>query len=73
MMVVCIYTHPNTAKVHAGMEYTNATPVKETEDINELHSRIEAMHATAMAQTKQADLKKASALGDHCQMGKGKP
>ena len=42
---VCIYTHPNAAKGHAGMEYTDTTPVKEIDDINALHSRIEAsMH-----------------------------
>jgi two-component system, NtrC family, response regulator HydG len=46
---VCIYTHPNAVKGHAGMEYTDTTPVKEIQDINELHSRIEAMHATALA------------------------
>lgn len=39
---VCIYTNPATAKGHAGMEYTDTTPVKEIADINELHSRIEA-------------------------------
>jgi two-component system response regulator HydG len=39
---VCIYTNPNAAKGHAGMEYTDTTPVKEIQDINELHSRIEA-------------------------------
>ena len=26
---VCIYTNPNAAKGHAGMEYTDTTPVKE--------------------------------------------
>ena len=39
---VCIYTNPNAAKGHAGMEYTDTTPVKEIDDINALHSRIEA-------------------------------
>jgi len=39
---VCIYTNPSAAKGHAGMEYTDITPVKEIEDINELHNRIEA-------------------------------
>jgi len=38
---VCVYTHPNAAKDHPGMEYTDTTPVKEMQDINELHSRIE--------------------------------
>jgi two-component system response regulator HydG len=39
---VYIYTNPSAAKGHAGMEYTDITPVKEIEDINELHNRIEA-------------------------------
>jgi len=39
---VCIYTHPHAAKGHPGMEYTDTTPVKEIDDINALHSRIEA-------------------------------
>ena len=39
---VCIYTQPNSAKGHAGIEYTNTAPVKEKQDINELHTRIEA-------------------------------
>src|SRR5664279_307620 len=39
---VCIYTNPNAAKDRPGMEYTDTTPVKEMQDINELHSRIEA-------------------------------
>jgi two-component system response regulator HydG len=39
---VCIYTNPNAAQGHAGMEYTDTTPVKEIDDINALHSRIEA-------------------------------
>ncbi|MDO9141993.1 MAG: sigma 54-interacting transcriptional regulator, partial [Methylobacter sp.] len=38
---VCIYTHPNAAKNQPGIEYTDTTPVKEMQDINELHSRIE--------------------------------
>ncbi len=38
---VCIYTNPNAAKGRPGMEYTDTTPVKEMQDINELHSRIE--------------------------------
>ncbi len=38
---VCIYTSPNLAKGHPGMEYTDTTPVKEMQDIDELHSRIE--------------------------------
>ncbi len=39
---VCIYTNPNAAKGRTGMEYTDTTPVKVMQDINELHSRIEA-------------------------------
>lgn len=38
---VCIYTNPNAAKDRSGIEYTDTTPVKEMQDINELHSRIE--------------------------------
>jgi two-component system response regulator HydG len=38
---VCIYTNPDSAKDRSGMEYTDTTPVKEMQDINELHSRIE--------------------------------
>ena len=38
---VCIYTNPHAAKGHAGMEYTDTTPVKEINDINELHCKIE--------------------------------
>lgn len=37
---VCVYTNPEAAKGHAGMEYIDV-PTKETEDINALHSRIE--------------------------------
>ncbi len=39
---VCVYTNPNAAKGRPGMEYTDTTPVKETQDMNALHSRIEA-------------------------------
>jgi len=39
---VCIYTNPHAAKGHAGMEYTDTTPVKEINDINELQCRIES-------------------------------
>jgi transcriptional regulator with PAS, ATPase and Fis domain len=39
---VCVYTNPNAAKDRSGMEYTDTTPVKETQDMNALHSRIEA-------------------------------
>jgi two-component system response regulator HydG len=39
---VCIYTQPNSAEGHAGIEYTDTAPVKEMQDINELHIRIEA-------------------------------
>ncbi|MBY0473925.1 MAG: sigma 54-interacting transcriptional regulator [Nitrosomonas sp.] len=38
---VCIYTNPQAAKGHTGMEYTDTTPVKEINDINELQCRIE--------------------------------
>ena len=38
---VCIYTNPDSAKNRPGMEYNDTTPVKEIQDINELHSRIE--------------------------------
>jgi len=38
---VCIYTNPRVAKGRAGLEYTDSTSVREIEDINALHSRIE--------------------------------
>ncbi|PKM10039.1 MAG: Fis family transcriptional regulator [Gammaproteobacteria bacterium HGW-Gammaproteobacteria-3] len=38
---VCVYTNPNAAKDRPGLEYTDTTPVKAKQDINELHSRIE--------------------------------
>ncbi len=38
---VCIYTNPRAAKGRAGLEYTDATSMREIEDINALHSRIE--------------------------------
>jgi transcriptional regulator with PAS, ATPase and Fis domain len=38
---VCVYTNPNAAQGHSGMEYTDTTPVKEIQDMNALHSRIE--------------------------------
>jgi transcriptional regulator with PAS, ATPase and Fis domain len=41
MCEVCVYTNPNTAKNRPGMEYTDTTPVKEMQDMNALHSRIE--------------------------------
>lgn len=39
---VCIYTNPETAQGHAGMEYTDTTSVKAIQDMNALHSRIES-------------------------------
>jgi two-component system response regulator HydG len=39
---VCIYTNPKAGQYQAGMEYTDTTPVKETQDMNALHSRIES-------------------------------
>lgn len=39
---VCVYTNPNAAKDRPGMEYTDTTPVKEMQDMQALHSRIEA-------------------------------
>jgi two-component system response regulator HydG len=51
---VCVYTNPNAAKDHPGMEYTDTTPVKEMQDINELHSRIEqSMQQIWRKQSKQ--------------------
>ena len=41
MCEVCVYTNPNAAKGRPGMEYTDTTPVKEMQDMNALHSRIE--------------------------------
>lgn len=39
---VCIYTHPKAGQYQPGMEYTDTTPVKETQDMNALHTRIES-------------------------------
>jgi Methanogen output domain 1 len=41
MCEVCVYTNPNAAKGRPEMEYTDTTPVKEMQDMNALHSRIE--------------------------------
>ncbi|MDP2902461.1 MAG: sigma 54-interacting transcriptional regulator, partial [Methylovulum sp.] len=38
---VCVYTNRVAAKGHPGMEYTDTTPVKEIQDMDDLHSRIE--------------------------------
>jgi len=38
---VCVYTNRDAAKSRSGLEYTDTTPVKEIQDINDLHSRIE--------------------------------
>lgn len=38
---VCVYTNPNAAKGRPGIEYTDTTPIKEKQDIDDLHSRIE--------------------------------
>ncbi|MGR9014535.1 MAG: sigma 54-interacting transcriptional regulator, partial [Gammaproteobacteria bacterium] len=38
---VCVFINPNAAKDHPGMEYTDTTPIKAMQDIDELHSRIE--------------------------------
>lgn len=39
---VCIYTNPESAKNKPGIEYTDTTPIKEKQDMDALHSRIEA-------------------------------
>jgi two-component system response regulator HydG len=39
---VCIYTNREAATSHSGLEYTDTTPVKATQDMDDLHSRIEA-------------------------------
>lgn len=55
---VCIYTTPQAAKGHAGMEYTDTTPVKEIKDIDELHCRIEtSMQRLWHKQSKQISKK----------------
>lgn len=55
---VCIYTNPHAAKGHAGMEYTDSTPVKEINDINELHCKIEtSMQQLWHKQSKQLSKK----------------
>jgi len=38
---VCVYTDPETARTHSGMEYTDTTPIKARQDMAALHSRIE--------------------------------
>ena len=51
---VCVYTNPEAAKGRPGLEYTDVTPVKEMQDINELHSRIEqSMHQIWQKQSPQ--------------------
>jgi transcriptional regulator with PAS, ATPase and Fis domain len=55
---VCVYTHPNAAKDRPGMEYTDTTPVKEIQDMNALHSRIEeSMHQLWRKQGQQSQKK----------------
>lgn len=55
---VCIYTNPHAAKGRAGMEYTDTTPVKEINDINELQCRIEtSMQRLWHKQSRQASKK----------------
>jgi transcriptional regulator with PAS, ATPase and Fis domain len=55
---VCVYTNPNASKDRPGMEYTDTTPVKEIQDIHDLHSRIEAsMHQLWRKQEKQSPKK----------------
>ena len=50
---VCVYTNPNVAKGLSGIEYTDTTPIESTQDINELHSRIEeSMHQIWRKQSK---------------------
>ena len=39
---VCVYTNRNAAQGRSGIEYTETTPIKGPQDIDELHSRIEA-------------------------------
>lgn len=38
---VCVYTDPIVAQGRPGLEYTDTTPVKEIQDMHDLHSRIE--------------------------------
>ncbi|CAG7856133.1 Transcriptional regulatory protein ZraR [biofilm metagenome] len=52
---VCVYTHPNAGKDRPGMEYTDTTPIKEMQDMHDLHSRIEeSMHQLWRKQGKQS-------------------
>jgi two-component system response regulator HydG len=39
---VCVYTNKTAAQGRTGMEYTDTTPIKVMQDMNDLHSRIEA-------------------------------
>ncbi len=55
---VCVYTNPNAGKDRPGMEYTDTTPVKEIQDIHDLHSRIEeSMHQLWRKHEKQSPKK----------------
>jgi len=55
---VCVCTNPNMAKDRPGMEYTDTTPVKEKQDINELHSRIEESMQQIWRQQSKQQVKK---------------
>jgi two-component system response regulator HydG len=60
---VCVYTNPSAAQGHSGMEYTDTTPVKEIQDMNALHSRIEeSMQQIWRKQDKQPEKKHPPAI-----------
>ena len=60
---VCVYTNPEIAKGHPGLEYSNPTPCKEKQDIVELQSRIEeSMQKIWRNRTQQPAKKQAPAI-----------
>ncbi len=60
---VCVYTNPEAAKEHAGVEYTDTTPVKANQDMTALHSRIEeSMQQIWRKQSKQPNKKQPPAI-----------
>jgi len=61
--VVCVYRNPAAAQGRPGMEYTDTTPVKEIQDMNALHSRIEeSMQQIWRKQVKQPAIKEPPAI-----------
>ncbi|MGZ8227683.1 MAG: sigma 54-interacting transcriptional regulator [Methylococcaceae bacterium] len=60
---VCVYTNPEAAKGHSGIEYMDTTPVKEMQDMNDLQSRIEqSLQQLWRTQSKQSSKKQQPAI-----------